>query len=208
MSHAQELITAIQTGIPGRLRAVIEQLSRLSDDEVKHLEGSQRLWSRKNYVNDRLPGGLDITALHLAAKAYSAHASDARLAAVFNEMVSDLLAAGALPWLEVGSKPIKETLGGREMARMSMGQTVLEVCEGKLPPALSTWIIANCDDNAGIKGFSEQKHEATIRHREAAVVAWRERRRLRLEAEEQEQDDGLAMDECAMERQYQLAMGF
>ena len=176
MSHAQELITAIQTCVPGRLRAVIDQLNRLADDEVRHLSGSERLWARKNYLNDRLPGGLDITALHLAAKSYSEHASDPYLGPVFNEMVSDLLSAGAMPWLEMGAKPIKVMVGGVYQSRMGMGQTVLEVCDGKVPPALTAWVANHCNDNSYIKGFVPKKHETTVRHREACIAAWRERK--------------------------------
>lgn len=204
MSHAQELITAIQTCNPGRLRAVIERLNLLADDEVKHLAGTEKAWARKNYINDRLPGGLDITALHLAAKAYSAHASDKTLGPVFNEMVSDLLAAGAMPWLEVGSKPVKEKVGATTKIRMTMGQTVLEVCEGKMPPALTEWVAANCDDNATIKGFCATKHEATTKHRDKKISAWRERKRIR---DGVEQEDIGPMADHHLENQPTAAMG-
>lgn len=179
MSHAQELITAIQTCVPGRLRAVIEQLGRLSDDEVRHLPTKEQGWERKNYINDRLTGSLEITALHLAAKAYAAHSSDELLAAAFNEMVGDLLAAGASPWLEIGGRKYKQVVDGRVIVRITPGQTVAEVCEGRMPPALTAWLAATCDNTSTTKGSADKKHPSTLRQQKAKVAAFRKKREER-----------------------------
>lgn len=165
-SHAPQLVIAIQSCIAGRVRAVIAQLKALAEDEVKHLKGSDRLWSRKNYVNDRLSGDLDLTALHLAAKAYSAHTKDRNLASVFNEMVGDLLAAGADPWLEVGAR--SSPCRGLGLNK-TQGQTVVEVCEGRIPPALSAWIIEQTEAHWNLEGYRNKTTERV--QLEVAVAA-------------------------------------
>lgn len=207
MSHAQELITAIQTYNPGRVRAVIEQLNCLSDDEVKHLTGSERQWTRKNYINDRLPGGLDIAAIHLASKAYSAHTSDPSLAVVFNEMVKDLLEAGADPMQEVGKKTIKKMMGGHEVVTLVPGQTAAELCEGRLPPALKQWFAENCDSNKAMTGFDFKKHHSVIAHRNAKLAAWQERKRQR-EQLGQDMAQDMADDDDGMDSPNSFAIGF
>lgn len=159
VSHAPQLVSAIQSCSPGRVRSVIAQLKALADYEVKHLTGSDRLWALKNHVNDRLSGELDLTALHLAAKAYSAHTKDRNLASVFNEMVGDLLAAGADPWLEVGAK--SNPCRGLGLNK-TQGQTVVEVCEGRIPPALSAWISEQTEAHWSLEGYRNKTTARTL----------------------------------------------
>ncbi|MFY2764338.1 hypothetical protein [Arenimonas sp. MALMAid1274] len=196
MSHAHELITAVQSCQPARLRAVIAQLQRLADANVKHLRGSERHWQRKTYLDDRLPGPLDLTALHVAAKGYAAHADDPTLAQVFDTMVQDLLEAGASPWLEVGAKQLCGGLEGKALMTFAAGKTVAEVCDGRMPPSLSAWFAARVSENH----VGRSLHATTKQRTEERLKAWRECKRLRDEAK------AALQCEAAMERRTNLAL--
>ena len=168
MSHAQELINAIQSCQPQRLRAVICQLQGLAQADTSHLKrDDDRRWGKKCYINDRLTGALDLTALHVAAKAFSANTADQRLSKVFDEMVRDLLEAGANPWLEIGvRKKLRDGLG---TSSISTGKTVVEVCEGVLPPALQDWIQDHCDARSTHR-FNVATHSTTHAREESELA--------------------------------------
>lgn len=150
MSYARELIDAIQSCSTQRLRQAIAQVQSDADKAVSHLPAVDQAWARqtRNPVNDALPG-LGLTALHVAAKAYSAHAHDRALAGVFNQMVRMLLSAGASPFVEVGAvyqEKWVRTQGAdgqieerRAVAIKQHGLTVAQVCQGRVPPALTAW---------------------------------------------------------------------
>lgn len=188
-SHAQELILAVQTCIPGRLRAVIEQLDLLAQAEIQHLPEAERLWKRKSYVNDRLPG-MGLTALHLAAKAYSAHTHDPKFAAAFNEMTRDLLAAGASPFLLIGGK-------GEE------GMTVAMVCDGKLPPALTEWLSENSAAATRTRP-SAQTHAITVQRKNSRMEEVRETKRKKKNA----LADAMPMEAAELESEFPQAVGY
>lgn len=173
MSHAQELILAIQTNNPSRLRAVIDQLQRKANLEVAHISNNMdRAVARPKYVNDRLPGTLDLTALHVAAKLYATHCSNERLAGIYNEMVADLLEAGAAPSLEIGAVRGKRMVAGVEaITIIKHGLTVAEVCEGKLPPALMESLRIGAEEQAIYERMN--RHQSTIRREETRVTEWR-----------------------------------
>jgi hypothetical protein len=202
LSHAHELITAVQSCQPARVRAVIAQLQRLAEAEVQHLNGSQRHWQRKTYLDDRLPGPLDLTALHVAAKGYAAHADDPTLAQVFDTMVHDLLAAGASPWLEVGAKELRGGLEGKALMTFVPGKTVAEVCERRMPPSLSVWFAERCLErhNQSRQHGRLGLHATTKQRTDERLKAWRECKRLRDEAKAAQQC------EAAMERRANLAL--
>lgn len=193
MSHAQELINAVQSCQVDRLRAVIDQLNRLSDAEVAHLDGNDRLWARKSYLNDQLEGPLDLTALHVAAKGYAAYKHDSRLASIFNEMVAVLLEAGASPWVEVGATVVARPHGNQR----NPGKTVPEVCEGKMPPALSEWIAKECNDL--LSDRSTARHAVTKVAEVTRMDKWKERKQAK--ASGKATIDGLAAQRIA-ERLY------
>lgn len=181
MNHAHTLILAIQSCEPDRLRQVIAQLDALADQEVSHLvKPEERALARRSKINDRVPDLLGLTALHVAAKAYSAHLTDPMLARVFNEMVQDLLDAGASPYAEVGATYKRRWIGGEEIMGVEVpGQTVAEVCEGRLPPALMNWFAALRRDDAPLSGHDKKTSHSTS---QAAKKAQRklERERARM----------------------------
>jgi hypothetical protein len=175
VSHAQKLINAIETCEPQRVRTVIAQLQRLAQEEVEHLAPGDQYWERRCYINDRLPGSLGLTALHVAAKAYASFHQDAALAAVFDTMVADLLDAGAVPWLEVGAQGVCRSSRGEPMVVAVPGKTVLEVCEGRVPPSLAKWFTMKCDAMGAPQACPVQRHASTVKHHKKSLTAWRAR---------------------------------
>lgn len=129
MNYAPRLLAAIQTAEPDRLRALLAEIARCP--------GNPPAGEDAHPVNHRLADPLGLTALHLAAKAYSVHANDPRLADVFNTMVADLLEAGANPLMEMGARWGWTWVGSERIwGIVQRGMTVAEVCERRLPPAL------------------------------------------------------------------------
>jgi hypothetical protein len=174
VNHAQILINAVQSCDPQQVEAAITTLNALSDARVAHLKGSERLWNRRSHINDRLPGPLDVTALHVAAKAYAVHHQDLALAAVFNEMVANLLAAGAMPTLEVGARDMRHRVNGHETFDVVRGQTVVELCDGHLPPALKAWCEEHWSDDKTVKPYIKS-HPITVRRDQVRVAQHRVR---------------------------------
>lgn len=130
---AASLIAAIQTTDPALLRAEVERLM------AEHREAKRRSPSKTvpNPLDDTL-GALELTALHVAAKAYAVHRANPILARAFDEMVQILLDEGANPALEIGVKRERRWLLGRYvMVEVAPGKTVAEVCERNLPPSLA-----------------------------------------------------------------------
>lgn len=130
---AASLIAAIQTTDPAVLRAEVERLM------AEHHQAKRRSPSKTvpNPLDDTL-GALELTALHVAAKAYAVHRANPTLARAFDEMVQILLDEGANPALEIGVKRERRWLMGRYvMMEVAPGQTVAEVCERHLPPSLT-----------------------------------------------------------------------
>lgn len=175
MSHAKTLIAAIETCEPRRLRAVIARLEDLAQAEVEHLAPGDQYWERRCYINDRLPGSQGLTALHVAAKAYASFHQDPALAAVFDTMVADLLHAGAVPWLEVGAQGVCRSSRGEPMVVAVPGKTVLEVCDGRVPPSLARWIARNCEQSGASQAPLIAVHPSTRERREKERTAWRAR---------------------------------
>ena len=161
MNAAQELINAIQSCKPGLLRLVIARLQRQAGIDLSRVEPAARHRIKHNPVNAQLAQVMNLTPMHVAAKAYSAHEQDPDLASAFSEMVEDLLAAGANPWIEA-TRP---------------HGTVAEVCEGRLPPALAQFFEDHCDDRRTSKQDAEliRLHPTTVARIEARREAWRER---------------------------------
>jgi hypothetical protein len=176
-SHAATLITAIQSCNPRVVRDCIQALKAVSEAEVAHLpKPDQRAWGRKNHINDTW-GGLNLTALHVAAKAYSAHCADPRLAQAFDTMVGDLLAAGANPFLEAGGKKQSAWINGtRIVGAPDGGQTTVELCEGKVPPALAAHLAQHCDDNLTSNNHGTPVvHSTRLKKVADRVSSWRAR---------------------------------
>lgn len=188
MTPVQQLIQAIQSCSCEQLRQVICNLEEESDQEVRRMQKGDRLWARRSKIDDRMPG-LGLTALYVAAKAYSAHSQDPKLAQVFDQMVASLLVAGASPFVAIGatyrtrmvpvmskhSDPeIGTFLGGQKLGEreetivVNPGRTVVEVCEGKLPPSLVNWFAANINDNMKSAGPDHVQVHTTTKAREAA----------------------------------------
>lgn len=192
MNTAQELINAIQSLKPGLLRIVIARVQRQAGFDLSSLEPAARHRIRGNPINARLEGVMDLTALHVAAKAYSAY-RNSHLAPIFNEMVAMLLEAGANPWLEAG----KATDSRFE----PQGLTVAQVCERHIPPALAAFLEAHCDDNRTSKQDANliRLHPTTVARNQKRLEAFRKRNPKvkvtdadeldRLEQEEDERDE-------------------
>lgn len=175
--HARTLIEAIQSLRPERLAQVIADLERQADLEVASLDPIERAWKRRNLVNDVLPG-LGLTALHVAARAYVAHRNpqDMKLARVFNNMVRQLLTAGANPAIAIGTTYKKQVVAGHTVFTIdNPGRTVAEVCEGKLPPSLKRWFAATVNDNSTAPATNRQET-----HRNSPNWEQVERRRERM----------------------------
>lgn len=175
MSHAHKLIAAIETCEPERLRAVIAQLQRLAQEEVEHLAPGDQYWERRCYINDRLPGSLGLTALHVAAKAYATYHQDPALANAFDTMVSNLLDAGAVPWLEVGAQGVSRSSRGEPVVVAVPGKTVPEVCEGRIPPSLAKWFAVQREEMGAPHTCLVRQHASTVTHQKKNLTAWRER---------------------------------
>ncbi len=195
MKPVQQLIQAIQSCDCRKLREAIAELEQNREQETVDVEPINKAWAKRSLIDDRLTG-LGLTALHVAAKAYSAHSQDPQLAQVFNDMVQDLLKAGANPFITIGARYRTRTVavmnkieggeignfyGGKkigetqEQVLVDPGLTVIEVCEGKVPPALAQWFVDNIDEINRAKVLHDQveKH-STTKIREAA-----EKRRLK-----------------------------
>lgn len=171
---AMKLIEAIQSCDPSQLSKLIATLGSANDREAQ--------------VNSTVPNMQGLTALHVAAKAYSAHSQDAKLAPIFNEMVRLLLEAGANPVMSVGTTYRKQVVAGFEvLSVVNPGQNVIQVCEGRVPPALLEWYANTIDDNR-LNGMIEAVvHPDSPRARAAERMrnyqrAKRERLRLEREA--------------------------
>lgn len=175
MKPAQELINAIQSGHPHRLRAVIEKLQRQAGIDLSQVDLQFRHSYKGNPVNDRLPG-MDITPLHVAAKAYSAHAHDPLNSWIFGEMVRDLLNAGANP-IAVMGRTSRMARSGYGVVEAEEGLTVAEVCEGKLPPALASFFAKFCDDTSTLKQDAPESHPHMVKLRKQSLAKWRKRNR-------------------------------
>lgn len=186
MTPAQQLINAIQSSQPHRLRAVIETLQRQAGIDLSQVERQLRHTYSDNPVNDRLPG-LDITPLHVAAKAYSAYANDPLHAWIFGEMVRDLINAGANPVAVMG-RTSRLGRNGYDAVDAEEGLTVAQVCEGKLPPALAAFFAKHCDDNATMKIDAPDKHEHMLKLEEERLAKWRMRKAKRQQAQREEQE--------------------
>lgn len=185
MKPAQELINAIQSCQPHLLRAVIEKLQRQAGVDLSQVELRLRHVVKGNPVNDRLPS-MDITPLHVAAKAYAAHVDSPLHAWIFGEMVRDLLNAGANPVAVMG-RTSRMARSGWGVVEAEEGLTVAQVCEGKMPPALADFFAEHCDDNATMKIDAPERHQLTIRLERERLAKWRRRnRRHAVEAEIEE----------------------
>ncbi len=133
---AHILISAIQTCEPAKVAEAIAQLNAQADASVAHIDKADRAWEREriNPVRMSMPDMAGLTPLHVAAKAYSAHVHQPKLAAAFNAMVQLLLDAGASPWAAIGA------------SAKDPGQTVVQVCQGQVPPSLLGWLAATVAD--------------------------------------------------------------
>ena len=176
MTHAQTLIAAVQSGDPAQVRAVLAHLEHLADKHAQTLPLADRGWARPSYVDDRLPGDLGLTALHVAAKAYGAFLDNPAQAAAFDAMVADLLAAGASPWAEIGARGVRTTPLGQPLMAAVPGRTVPQECGRRLPPSLVRWIAEHCDDRGTAVSNGVALHSTTVVKNAARVQAWRERR--------------------------------
>lgn len=178
-THAETLIAAVQSGDPSQVRAVLAHLQRLAEKAIRRLPAKERQWARRSYVDSRLPGPLGLTALHVAAKAYGAYRHDPNQAQAFDAMVADLLAAGACPWVEVGARGARVLANGECIFVASHGRTVVEECQGRLPPSLMRWIAEHCDDRGSSKADAPVLHPLTRARIAERTQAWRERRQAR-----------------------------
>lgn len=149
-SPAHILIQAIQTCDPAQLAQAIATLQQQVAEQAKTLPAEDQSWARErnNPVRCTMPNMAGLTPLHVAAKAYATHTHRPELAYVFNAMVGMLLEAGASPWAAVGAR------------RRELGQTVVQVCEGKLPPTLADWLAANINDRGDNDREGEFRDEA------------------------------------------------
>lgn len=136
---ANELIFAIQSCNAETLRKALEQANDEADMAVAHLKQRHRKWERKNPVNERSTL-LDVTPLHVASKAFSAHAGNRELSKAFNQMVQMLLDADGNPYLEAGAVMKRTRVGDRFVCVYVPGKTAVELCNGVVPPALQAWI--------------------------------------------------------------------
>ncbi|KGM54809.1 hypothetical protein N799_08645 [Lysobacter arseniciresistens ZS79] len=158
------LIEAVQTANPEQLREAIAWQAKLIDKEQDELaarldtaiasrRGEEREEacsllgrSRKTYVDDGLVSCMGITALHVACGNYVLHKEHR---AQFNEMIRDLLEAGANPCRAAGRK-VANRAG--HWVEVDPGKTVSEICRGNMPPALTDY-------------FSSQVAEPVVNHR-------------------------------------------
>lgn len=177
MSHALTLINAIQTCDRQQLRRAIRQVqaqAALDDANKKRRKNMRSILP--NYINDKLAGALDVTALHVAAKAYSQHAHIPHLARVFNEMVSDLLEAGASPGATVGARYQMRQCGAKMLpVCVDPGQTVAQVCGCNMPPSLANWFALQVNDNLSEAAAKVARHEATRKWEQQRVNQFRRR---------------------------------
>lgn len=176
MSYTKKMIDAIQSCRPEALRLVLRSMEQLPD--------------RVSVVNAHLEGPVNITPLHLAAKAYAAYADNPLLGCNFDRMVSDLLDAGACPWVEAGTKRWTTNSG---TTRTELGQTVVEACDGKVPPSLQEWIRGSVKEKS-LEGFSVKRRvcemkiskapRAEIKNldalRQKIVVLWNQPSRMQI----------------------------
>lgn len=174
-SAAERLIAAIHTTEPQVLREVVDEL--LEKFQREREKAPLEAWFFRNPL-DATFGNLELTALHVAAKAYAVHSSNPHLAQVFNEMVQILLDGGANPAMEIGVKrDWRFVMGKHQWCEVEKGQTVAEVCGRNLPPALAGWFAKAVEETRGHTGFlhSRETREAVS---QAVARTW-ERRRAR-----------------------------
>lgn len=188
MNTAQELIQAVQSLNPATLRAVIAKHQNLLGFDFSQVELGARHRYPANPVNARINGRLDLTALHVAAKAYSAYRHKPHMAKAFDDMVQILLEAGANPYIEAG-KAKGSMFDGFSCGA---GLTVAQVCDGHLPPALASFIGEHCDDNKTNQHDADliRLHPTTVARTEARIAAFRERNGRDVE------EDDAALDEA------------
>lgn len=134
----EALIAAIQSCNTEQLTQEIRALT----PHGKTLGGS----STNNPLDQQLPGSR-LTALHVAAKAYSHYRHDSNRAFVYNRAVELLLEGGANPYLEAFGTWRTTHANGRPVRILEGGVTAMEVCQGHAPPALLAWFAKYVDDN-------------------------------------------------------------
>lgn len=187
---AHILIQAIQSCDPVQLAQAIATLQAQVAEQAKTLPPEDQAWAceRNNPVRCTMPNMAGLTPLHVAAKAYATHTHRPALADAFDAMVGMLLEAGASPWAAVGAQ-------GREL-----GQTVVQVCEGKVPATLQDWLAANINDRGdndregefrdevlhpigrNKSGHNDMAIHSTTKAREAREAAARKRNNNGIEA--------------------------
>lgn len=163
------------------MQQVIARLKQIAEDEVAALKASkEQRWVRKNYVDSPL-APLGLTALHVVCKAYSVHHADMHLGGLFDQMASDLLDAGANPYIEIGAtyRPQSNRQGDMVLALDKHGQTVAEVCNGIVPPSLKVFYAQwRCDELTQKRVLAVDEHAIYKERREKGLVE----RRLEREA--------------------------
>ena len=184
-SYATDLINAVQSCNARNLQQVIARLKQIAEDDVtaQKTRKDQR-WVRKNYVDSPL-APLGLTALHVVCKAYSVHHGDKHLAGVFDQMASDLLDAGANPYIEIGTKyrPQSNCQGDMVLAVDKHGQTVAEVCNGIVPPSLKVLYAQwRCDELTQKRVLAVDEHAIYKEQREKGLVERRQEREARNKA--------------------------
>lgn len=140
MTLAETLIHAVQSGDTEELQRAINTVTERVENRGFHAA----------LVNQGLSGS-DLTALHVACKAYSHYARDPDLARTFDQMVQLLLDAGAVPG--------KEARIGRERI------TSVMACEGRIPPSLQNYLSHRAENSwdRNVKSTSNKDRAAKLR---------------------------------------------
>lgn len=125
----QQLVRAVQSQSIRRLALILDEFKR-----TYPVEGL-----RYPHINQPLPQ-LDVTALHVASRAYAVFFTDAKKRETFNTMVGMLLDAGADYQLCQRSITKGFTHGKSYHRYEQDGVSVWELCEGRVPPALQAHI--------------------------------------------------------------------
>lgn len=157
-SPALQLIEAINHGSTCALNHVIECLVERAQEEADARKIGR--WGT-NYLDAQLPG-TRLTALHVAAKAYAHYRHDRNQAWVYDQCVKRLLEAGANPFIEALGTVRRREVMGKTTSYLDNGQTVLDVCNGVIPPSLKQWMADNIDDNAFQTFGITASHPTTI----------------------------------------------
>lgn len=117
--------------------------------------------STNNPLDQQLPGSR-LTALHVAAKAYSHFRHDRNRAFVYNRAVELLLEGGANPYIEALGNVTTTYSNGKPVRVLDGGVTAMEVCQGHPPPALSAWFAEHVDDNLKQMHAIQEIHSTTL----------------------------------------------